>query len=155
MGKVFGLFVAIWSIVAKYPALSAGLANILIVAGAQVGLHLSTAELASIAGGVAALFGVLVTAGVIPVTKVDNVKAGIRNKVPNGGAVLVPAEAESAPKPPENPAPEVGLPEGYVPPSASLNPPVVLDTHATFTPEPKPEPVSKLGKPINPTRKVF
>ena len=147
MGKVFGLFVAVWGIVAKYPALSAGLANIIIVAGAQVGLHLSAAELASIAGAVAALFGVLVTAGVIPVTKVSNVKAGLGNKVPSGGAVLEGTGAVVSPPKPV--------------------PPVVVDTHATYHPEPvteapkpepeptpepekaKPFPVEKLGKPIS------
>lgn len=144
MGKVVGLVVALWGIVAKYPALSAGLANIIIVAGAQVGLHLSTAELASIAGAAAALFGVLVTAGVIPVTKVANVKAGLGNKVPDAGAILVGTGAVvTAPEPPE--------PVTYTPtePVPVLTPEPVSEP-VSPKPEPKPFDAGRLGSPVKP-----
>jgi len=91
--KVVSLIVAIWQLVARYPAVTAGVFQVIIVAGAAVGLNLTTAELASIAGLVASVFAVLVHAGVIPVTKVSNVKAGVKPTVPSAVEVGEPLSA--------------------------------------------------------------
>ena len=57
------------------------------------GLDLTAAQLASGASFIAALFGLLVSAGVIPVTKVANVKAGLKSTVPHDVVVATPEVA--------------------------------------------------------------
>lgn len=81
--KLVNITVAVWQLIAKNPPLTAAVFNVLIIAGASIGLHLSTDELASVCGVVAVVFGLLVRAGVIPVAKVSNVKAGLKSTVPD------------------------------------------------------------------------
>ena len=88
IGQSVGLTVALWKLVARYPAISAGLFQIVMVLGAAFGLHLTTTQLASGASFIAALFGLLVHAGVIPITKVDNVQAGVKPTVKGQASVL-------------------------------------------------------------------
>jgi hypothetical protein len=88
LGVFNGAVVAIWNVIAKYPAVSAGLVNIAVVVGAKVGLNLSATSLVEVAGAAAAILAVLVHMGVIPVTKVDNVKAGIAPTVKGKASVL-------------------------------------------------------------------
>ena len=98
IGERVGLVAAVWGLIARYPALSAGLAQIVIVLGAAFGLDLTAAQLASGASFIAALFGLLVSAGVIPVTKVANVKAGLKSTVPHDVVVATP-EVAATPAP--------------------------------------------------------
>ena len=88
MMKLLNAAVSVWKLVARYPALSAGLSQVVILIAAQVGLSLTTTQLASIAGVVATIFAVLVHAGVIPVTKVDNVQVGIKPVIQGQASVL-------------------------------------------------------------------
>ena len=88
LGVFNGAAIAIWNVIAKYPAVSAGLVNIAVVVGAKVGLNLSATTLVEVAGAAAAILAVLVHMGVIPVTKVDNVKAGIAPSVKGKASVL-------------------------------------------------------------------
>lgn len=165
--KIISLVVTLWKLVARYPALSAGLFNIIIVAGAQVGLTLTTAQLTGLASAVAAIFGVLVTAGVIPVTKVANVKAGLRPTVPVGVSVAsVEGNAKPvvvAPAPVPAPEPtvvatpvveaDVDQPESRRAdvPVAADPVPVEIVPDAITTIEAKPaSDASRLGKPIVP-----
>jgi hypothetical protein len=69
-------------------AAAAALGNIVVVLAASFGLHLSVDQLAATAAVVAGIFGVLVHAGVIPVTKVDNVKAGLVPTIKGKASVL-------------------------------------------------------------------
>ena len=102
--KVLGTVVTVWRLIARYPALSAGLFQVIILVGAQFGLHMTTAQLTSVAGTIAAIFGLLVHMGVIPVTKVANVRAGIKPTVPSDVAVAVPEiSAKPADYPPTVP----------------------------------------------------
>ncbi len=78
MSKVLNSVVGIWKVVARYPAAAAAIANIVVVLGASFGLHFSVDQLATTAAIVAGVFGVLVHAGVIPVTKIQNVAAGVK-----------------------------------------------------------------------------
>lgn len=158
--KVLNLIVAIWRLVAKYPALSAGVFNVIILAGTQIGLHLTTAQLSTLAGTVAAVFAVLVHAGVIPVTKVANVKAGVKPTVPVGVAV---SSAESDAKALNVPVYAPTTPNRVVPVETELRP-----ATPSVSIEVKPPPSSqvgesvttylegsdkgKLGKPINPRK---
>lgn len=82
--KALNVAVTVWRAVAKYPALTAAVFQVIIIVAAKFGLHLTAAQLTSVAGVIAAGFGVLVHMGVIPVTKVDNVKAGVKPSVPTG-----------------------------------------------------------------------
>lgn len=86
--KLLNAAVSVWKLVARYPALSAGLSQVVILIAAQVGLSLTTTQLASIAGVVATIFAVLVHAGVIPVTKVDNVQVGLKPVIQGQASVL-------------------------------------------------------------------
>lgn len=95
--KLLNMVVAVWKLVAKYPALSAGLSQVIILIAAQLGLSLTTTQLASVAGVVATLFAVAVSAGVIPVTKVANVKAGLKPTVPVNVVVATPEVAAKMP----------------------------------------------------------
>lgn len=61
---------AAWRLIARFPAATAAIANVIIVVAAAFGLHLNTAELATVASVVAAVFGALVHAGVVPLVKV-------------------------------------------------------------------------------------
>ena len=88
LGVFNGAVSAIWGIIAKYPAVSAGLVNIAVVIGAKVGLNLSATNVVEVAGAAAAILAVLVHMGVIPVTKVDNVKAGIAPTVKGKASML-------------------------------------------------------------------
>ena len=110
LSQSVGLTVALWRLVARYPAVSSGIFQVIVVLGAAFGLHLTTTQLASGASFIAAVFGLLVHAGVIPVTKVDNVKAGIKPAVKGKASVLsTPMDgaafaAENKPAdPPRNP----------------------------------------------------
>jgi hypothetical protein len=132
--KVLNLVVATWQLVAKYPALTAAVFQVIVLAGTQVGLHLTTTQLSSLAGTVAVVFGILVHAGVIPVTKVDNVKAGVKPDVPKG---VVVAGAETNAKPVE--------PEGYTPTKPS---PVVPSEPASGPVEADPVPVEEVPEAI-------
>lgn len=100
--KVVNVAIGIWPLIAKYPAVTAGLFNVLIIVGAHFGLHLTTDELTSLAGTLAAVTAVLVHAGVIPVTKVANVKAGLKPTVPADSYADVPNHY-TAPVTPEVP----------------------------------------------------
>lgn len=91
--QVLSIAAVVWKLVARYPAAVAAIGNMLVVVGAAVGLHLTTGELATVASVIAGVFGVLVHAGVIPVTKAANVKAGVKPTVPN---VVTVHEKESA-----------------------------------------------------------
>jgi len=86
--KVLNAVVGIWTLIAKYPAASAAIGNIIVVLAAAFGLHLTVDQLAGAAAIVAGIFGVLVHAGVIPVTKVDNVKAGLVPTIRGKASVL-------------------------------------------------------------------
>jgi hypothetical protein len=88
LGVFNGAAIAIWSVISKYPAVSAGLVNIAVVVGAKVGLNLSATTLVEVAGAAAAILAILVHMGVIPVTKVDNVKAGIAPTVKGKASML-------------------------------------------------------------------
>lgn len=89
--NVWDIAVKVWKLVARYPAVSAGLTNVAIVLGSYLGLDLTATQLTTVATAVAAVFGVLVTIGVIPVTNVDGVKAGL--KAMPGEIVYVPPES--------------------------------------------------------------
>lgn len=108
--KLISGVVTVWKLVAKYPAISAGLAQVAVLIGAQFGLHLTTGQLASFAGAIAGIFALLVHAGVIPVTKVDNVKAGLKPTVPADVAV-----ADAKPVTEATPTPTVPVPVQVVP----------------------------------------
>lgn len=97
--KFFNLVVMVWKLVARYPALSAGVAQIIILVGTKIGLHLTTEQLTTLAGIIAAVFALLVHSGVIPVTKVANVKAGLKPTVPAAVEVGEPASVMNATKP--------------------------------------------------------
>jgi hypothetical protein len=86
--KILNAVVGIWTLIAKYPAAAAAIGNIVVVLGASFGLHFSVDQLAATAAIVAGVFGILVHAGVIPVTKVDNVKAGISPTIKGKASVL-------------------------------------------------------------------
>jgi hypothetical protein len=95
LGVFNGAAIAIWNVIAKYPAVSAGLVNIAVVVGAKIGLNLSATTLVEVAGAAAAILAVLVHMGVIPVTKVDNVKAGIAPTVKGKASMLnTPADGD-------------------------------------------------------------
>lgn len=64
--KDVAIVAAIWRLVARYPAATAAVGNIIIVLATGFGLHLTGAELATFASVVAAVFGALVHANVIP-----------------------------------------------------------------------------------------
>lgn len=98
LSQVNGAVAAIWHVIARYPAVSAGLANVVIVIAAKFGLHLSANQVVETATATATILGILVHMGVIPVTKVDNVKSGLKSKVPDNTMV---ANVETAAKPPE------------------------------------------------------
>jgi hypothetical protein len=107
--KFLNIFVAAWQLVAKNPPLTAAVFNVLIIAGATVGLHLDTNELATVCGVVAVVFGLLVRAGVIPVAKVSNVKAGLKSTVPDGmsvAAAVPEVPLDVAVKPQDAPPPD-------------------------------------------------
>ena len=135
------LAVTIWKTVAKYPAVSAGLANVLIVLGSYVGLNLTTGQLTTLATAIAAIFGVLVHIGVIPVTNVDGVKAGF--KATPGTLVLVP---ESEPKPVADAAYTPTLPNVTAVPEARTEPPRDIVEAAIVPLE-----GGKLPKPVTPS----
>lgn len=86
--KILNAVVGIWTLIARYPAASAAIGNIVVVLAASFGLHFSVDQLAATAAIVAGVFGVLVHAGVIPVTKVDNVKAGLVPTIKGKASVL-------------------------------------------------------------------
>jgi uncharacterized membrane protein len=88
--KVLNVAVGAWKLIARYPALTAGVFQVIIIVGAKIGLHLTADQLATVAGVVAAVFGLLVHAGVIPVSKVANVKAGLKPTVPGSVEVGEP-----------------------------------------------------------------
>jgi hypothetical protein len=77
LGQLNGVAFAIWGVIARYPAVSAGLANIAVVVGTKFGLNLNATQVTEVAGAAAAILAILVHAGVIPVAKVQNVNAGI------------------------------------------------------------------------------
>src|SRR3954451_116532 len=117
--KALNVAVTVWKLVARYPALTAGVFQVIIIVGAKFGLHLTADQLASMAGVIAVVFGLLVHAGVIPVAKVANVKAGLKPTVPGSvevgepASVNVPAEytptvpvSKFAPEPPREVVPE-------------------------------------------------
>lgn len=81
--QFLGFASGLWKLVSRYPAVTAGISNVIIIVAAAFGLHLTAGELATTASIVAAVFGALVHAGVIPVTKAANVKAGLKPTVPN------------------------------------------------------------------------
>lgn len=127
--KIVNLVAAIWTVIAKYPAVTAGLFNVIIIAGAQVGLHLTSPQLASLAGCVAGVFALLVHIGVIPVTKVANVKAGIKPTVPNAVVTAPVAEIPLETDKPVRAVPSqtTGFARRIVPPSTKLiDPPSVV-----------------------------
>ena len=121
VGERVGLVAAVWSLIARYPAVSAGLFQIVVVLGAAFGLHLTTTQLASGASFIAALFGLLVHAGVIPITKVGNVNAGVKTTVPRAGVVAVGKGAEVERKP-EVPTYTPTVPSKVVPADPPRNP---------------------------------
>jgi hypothetical protein len=86
--KLLNAGVGIWKLIARYPAVSAAIGNVLVVLGASLGLHFTVTQLTTTAAIVAGIFGVLVHAGVIPVTKVDNVHAGITPTIKGQASVL-------------------------------------------------------------------
>lgn len=88
LSQVNGAVAAIWHVIARYPAVSAGLANIVIVIAAKFGLHLSANQVVETATAAAAILGILVHMGVIPVTKVQNVSAGVKPTVTGKDSVL-------------------------------------------------------------------
>jgi hypothetical protein len=142
--------IAVWKLVARYPALSAGLANALIVIGSYLGFNLTTAQLTTVAGVVATVFGVLVHMGVIPITKVANVKAGL---VPTVGPVVLLANAESDAKAPDEiprtptvPNEPVAVPFATGPWKVATEPPVEVVTEAIVPLE-----GGRLPKPVTPS----
>ena len=94
---MISLVISIWQLVARYPALTAGIFNVVIIAGAAIGLHLTNSELAGTAGFVAALTALIIHSGVIPTAKVTNVKAGLKPTVPNTVNVAVPRTVSDVP----------------------------------------------------------
>ena len=86
--QALSVFAAVWGFISRYPAAVAAIGNIIVVLGAAFGLHLNAAELATTASIVAGVFGVLVHAGVIPVSKVDNVKAGVKPTIDGKASML-------------------------------------------------------------------
>jgi hypothetical protein len=147
MNKVKALVSAVpamWRLIARYPALSGALADIIITIAAKFGFQLDEAQIAGVAGFLTALFGVLVTAGVVPVTKVANVKAGLKNTVPHKNVMLTSAISE--PRPSENTT--VKPPASDVP---VIEPPEV--EQASKAANATPDDSSRLGKPIRPTQK--
>jgi len=88
LGRINGGVAAIWGIITRYPAVSAGLVNIAVVVATRFGLHLTADQVVEVAGAAAAILGVLVHMGVIPVTKVANVKAGVKPTVPSDSVVV-------------------------------------------------------------------
>lgn len=119
--KILNPIVAAWKFVASYPALTAGVFQVIIIVATQLGFHLTTDQLASLAGTVAVVFGILVHAGVIPVTKVDNVKAGLKPTLkgqasvlttPLDPATIVPAVRYTGEPDPENVSPPTRTPFG-------------------------------------------
>ena len=137
-GKIINLVVALWQFVARYPALTAGLFNIIIVCGAQVGLHLTNAQLTTVAGTTVTVFALLVHAGVIPVTKVSNVKAGVKTTVPPN--VRAVGTGALAPKPAPKPVVPVAKPAEPVAYTPTVPSPVIPSPVPTETESPKPEP---------------
>ena len=157
MGKLFALLAGIWQLAAKYPAMTAGVSNVVIIAGATVGLHLTTAELASIASAVAAVFAVLVHAGVIPVTKVSNVKAGVKPTVPSAVEVGEPLSATvPAAKPvayaPTAPSPVLVSPAVSVATGPVSDPEMIAEAVTAAVKKSAPD-ASRLGNPITPIGK--
>jgi hypothetical protein len=180
--KIIDLAVSTWKLVASYPALTAGVFQVIIIAGAQIGWQLTTPQLSTLAGTVAAVFAILVHMGVIPVTKVANVKAGLKPDVPKG-VVAVGTGAQIDPKPvvvegypstlPVPPLPSLYTSEADMPPFAvggvirktatetdvkellGIDPiPVEVVPEAITTIEAKPvaPDAHRLGKPITPNR---
>lgn len=146
--KILDLIVATWKLVAKYPALTAAVFQVIVIAGTQVGLHLTTAQLSSLAGTVAVVFGILVHAGVIPVTKVANVQAGLKPDVPKGVVVATP-ETDAKPAEPVTytatmPSP-VLVAEPVSEPARTDPIPVEVVEDAITTIEPKPTRVITAG----------
>jgi hypothetical protein len=111
--KVVSVVAAVWAVIARYPAVSAGLFQVIVVLGAAFGLHLTTAQLGSGASFIAAVFGVLVHMGVIPVTKVDNVRVGLKPAVKGQASMLTtPMVGQSDAKMAVTPAPPAHNPFG-------------------------------------------
>ena len=69
MSKLFSVVSGIYGVLVKYPAISAGLANIAVAVGAKFGLHLTADQLVAAVSFTAAITAVLVHAGVIPMAK--------------------------------------------------------------------------------------
>jgi len=69
MNKLTAAFAAVSKILATYPALSAALVNIGVIAAAYFGLPLTGAELVYLVGVVTTLLGVVVHSNVVPLVK--------------------------------------------------------------------------------------
>jgi anti-sigma factor RsiW len=69
MNKLYSAASGIYGLLLRYPAVSAALANIAVVMAATFGFHLTADQVVTTVSFTAALTGVLVHAGVIPMHK--------------------------------------------------------------------------------------
>ena len=72
MATVAVTLAAIKNLLKTYPALSAALVNVGVVAAGYFGLHVTPVQLVSFAGVLDVLFGMIVHSNVIPVAKTEN-----------------------------------------------------------------------------------
>jgi hypothetical protein len=83
MNKLFNVVAGLYHVLAKYPSIAAGLANIVVVMAATFGFHLTANQVVTVVSFTAAVTAVLVHAGVIPMheAKKGNVPAKVEKAV--------------------------------------------------------------------------
>ena len=81
--KFFNVVAGLYKVLVKYPAIAAGLANIVVVAAATFGFHLTSDQVVTAVSFTAAVTAVLVHAGVTPLheAKKGNVPEKVKQAV--------------------------------------------------------------------------
>lgn len=86
MSKVLNVAAGLYNVLRKYPAIAAGLANIVVVMAATFGFKLTADQVVTAVSFAAAITGVLVHYGVIPLHKAKKgdvpleVEQAVKNK---------------------------------------------------------------------------